>query len=627
MASNHTQTRGHGPIRIGNASGAIGDGIDQIYRLASSGAVDAITADYLAEFNIAWKAIELQTRPDLGYEPNFLEQLAWNNGAGARAVADNRIKVVHDGGALNPRGLAEKADQYFQSLGIRHLKIAWVEGDNVTDQVTSGRLGNVQHLDYANTTFSSNDGPTLAANVYTGQRGIIKALEQGADIVICGRCCDASPVMALCSWWHGWAATDYDRLAGSLMAGHLTECGAYVTGGNYCGAQEIPNLHHAGYPIAEVAADGTSVITKPPGSNGAVTVDTCKAQLLYEIQGTRYLNPDVTAKIDQARLEQIGKDRVRLTGIVGLPAPETAKVAICLLGGYQAEISGYAAGLDTDFKFNLMKSQVMGQINKDDFTTFSIEKYGSVPTDPKSQKDCTVHFRFFAQSPNLEPFTQFKRAIFYNGMQGYCGLHLGMDWRTMVPKPYVRYFPALVQQSRLPDLTVHFVTGEKFTARDHVATSTHAVSHSLQPQAPLSPAPLSSLGKTVRRPLGDLCFARSGDKGGNANVGFWVRDPEAYGWALSSLTSSKLIELLGDDWSPRYSIERCEFPQLHAVHFLIRGFLQEGVSSSSILDGFGKSIGEFLRARVVDLPLVLVMKEDHRRSEAMKAVAAVQAKL
>ncbi|KAL2212980.1 DUF1446-domain-containing protein [Sarocladium strictum] len=625
MASKQSQKRGQGPIRIGNASGAIGDGIDQLYRLASSGAVDAITADYLAEFNIAWKAIELQTRPDLGYEPNFLEQLAWKNGSGARAVADNHVKVVHDGGALNPRGLAEKTDQYFQSLGIRHVKVAWVEGDNVTNQATSGRLGDVMHLDYANTSFSPKDAQTLAANVYTGQRGIIEALKQGADIVICGRCCDASPVMALCSWWHDWAPTDYARLAGSLMAGHLTECGAYVTGGNFCGAQEIPNLHHAGYPIAEISSDGTSIITKPPGSNGAVTVDTCKAQLLYEIQGPKYLNPDVTAIIDQANLEQVGKDRVRLTGIIGLPPPETAKVAICLLGGYQAEISGYAAGLDTDFKFNLMKSQVMGQINKDDFTTFSIEKYGSVPADPKSQKECTVHFRFFAQSPNLEPFTAFKRAIFYNGMQGYCGLHLGMDWRTMVPKPYVRYFPALVQQSMLPNLTVHFVTGETFTAPPHVPGDSKAI-QTYQPKAQVTKGS-STAGKTVRRPLGDLLFARSGDKGGNANVGFWVRDPSAYSWALNFLTTSRLIELLGDDWNSKYTIERCEFPQLNAVHFLIRGFLDEGVSSSAILDGFGKSISEFLRARVVDLPVNLVEKEDQRRAGGIKAAQAVQSKL
>ncbi|KAM5351019.1 hypothetical protein ACJ41O_003742 [Fusarium nematophilum] len=604
------------PIRIGNASGAIGDGIDQVYRLATSGSVDAITADYLAEFNIAWKAIELQSRPDLGYEPNFLEQLAWNNGDGARAVADRRVKVVHDGGALNPRGLAEKVHSYFQSLGIRHLKVAWVEGDNVTEQIRNSQLGKPRHLDQAGRTFDSRSGETLAANVYTGQRGIIRALEEGADIVICGRCCDASPVMGLASWWHGWTAEEYDKLAGSLMAGHLIECGAYVTGGNYCGAQEISQLHHIGYPIAEIAADGTSVITKPEGSNGAVTVDTCKGQLLYEIQGPKYLNPDVIAKIDGARLEQVSKDRVRLSGIEGFPPPSTAKVAICALGGFQAELSAYAAGVDTDFKFNLMKSQVLQQVNLDDFTTFSIEKYGSVPVDPKSQKDCTVQIRMFAQSPRREAFVQFKRAIFYNGMQGYCGLHLGMDWRTMEPKPYVRYFPALIEQEMLPELKVHFVTGEEYSVPPLKTSGSKPLIE--RPLVAQNEGPVTT-DKSVRRPLGDLFFARSGDKGGNANVGFWVREPEAYPFARSFLTEARLIELLADDWDDRYSVERCEFPHLHAVHFVIRGILQDGVSSSSVLDGFGKSIGEFLRARVVDLPGRLVEGEERRRRGSRQA--------
>lgn len=610
------------PIRIGNASGAIGDGIDQLYRLASSGAVDAITADYLAEFNIAWKAIELQTRPDLGYEPNFLEQLAWKNGAGARAVANHGVKVVHDGGALNPKGLAQKVDGYFRSLGIRGVKVAWVEGDNVTEQIKGGRFGKPKHLDQTGRVFEAEGQETLAANVYTGQRGIVKALEQGADIVICGRCCDASPVMGLATWWHGWKPTDYQELAGSLMAGHLIECGAYVTGGNFCRAQEVAQLHHVGYPIAEIAADGTSVITKPEGTNGAVTVDTCRGQLLYEIQGPKYLNPDVVASISNARLDQIGKDRVQLSGITGLPPPSTAKVAICLFGGYQAEISAYAAGLDTDFKFNLMKSQVLGQVNLEEFTTFSIEKYGSSPVDPRSQRDCTVQIRMFAQSPKKEAMMQFRRAIFYNGMQGYCGLHLGMDWRTMEPKPYVRYFPALVEQDVLPELTVHFVSGEKYTVPPPVLSKT------TQP-SPVKNTPVKAYttsGKTVKRPLGDLFFARSGDKGGNANVGFWVRDPSAYPFAQSFLTIPRIISLLGDDWDPKYTVERCEFPNLHAVHFVIKGILQDGVSSSSVLDGFGKSVGEFLRARVVELPGELVEGEERRREEAVKRSSS-QAKL
>lgn len=628
MAPNQ-QERPRRPIRIGNASGAIGDGIDQVFRLASSGDVDAITADYLAEFNIAWKAIELQTNPELGYEPNFLEQLAWENGAGAKAVARNKVKVVHDGGALNPKGLARKVDEYFKSLGISDVKVAWVEGDNVTEQVESNQLVGLRHLDQKDITFrNSDDTPTLAANAYTGQEGIVKALEVGADIVICGRCCDASPVMGLATWWHGWGPSAYDPLAGSLMAGHLIECGAYVTGGNYCGAMEVAELHHVGYPIAEISFDGSTVITKSEGSNGAVTVDTCTAQLLYEIQGHRYLNPDVTAFIGQAKLEQVGPNRVKLSGITGLPPPETSKVAICQLGGYQAEISAYVAGLDTDFKFNLMKSQVLGQVNIADFSTFSIEKYGSSLPDPRSQKECTVQIRMFAQSLKKEAFSQFRRAIFYNGMQGYCGLHLGMDWRTMEPKPFVRYFPALISRSSLPDLSVKFVAGEVFSVPSRKETAKKYVASLPSPQQSYpSVLDTGNAHAMVVRPLGDLFFARSGDKGGNANVGFWVRSEKAYPWARKFLTSAKLVELLADDWDDRYTVERCEFPHLRAVHFVIEGILQEGVSSSSVLDGFGKSIGEFLRARKVELPIDLVQDEDNRRKCAVEKATTEKARL
>ncbi|KAF3800051.1 Peroxisomal multifunctional enzyme type 2 [Colletotrichum gloeosporioides] len=540
------------PIRIGNCSGAINDGIDQIYRLAKYGNVDAITADYLAEFNIAWKAIELQTRPELGFEPNFLEQLAWHGGDAARLVAEKRIKIVHDGGALNPRGLAERTDAYFRSLGIGDVKVAWVGGDNVTEAVKRGAFGRVMHLDQPGVEFdpraegAGGEEALLAANAYTGYAGIVRALEAGADIVVCGRCTDASPVMGLARWWHGWTGTAYDALAASLMAGHLIECGPYVTGGNYCGQREVPNLHHAGFPIAEIAADGAVVITKPEGSNGLVSVDTCKAQLLYEIQGSFYLNPDVIADIENAKFSQISKGRIQLSGIRGLPPPPTAKLAICLLGGFQAEISAYAAGLDTDFKFEVLKSQVMGQISQSDFTTFSIEKYGSAATNPRSQKAATVQFRMFAQSHKKEAFEQFKRAVFYNGLQGYCGLHLGMDWRTMEPRPFVRYFPALIPQSKIP-LSVSFVKGlENITVEARQETDCGSIprQHDYDPPTPLTKV---SPSQTSKRPLGDLVFARSGDKGGNANIGFW-----------------KFIELLGDDWQGRYVMASSDVPVKNA---------------------------------------------------------------
>lgn len=601
------------PIRIGNASGAIGDGVDQVYRLARDGDVEAITADYLAEFNIAWKAIELATRPDLGYEPNFLDQLAWQDGAAAKLLARKNIKVVHDGGALNPEGLARKTDDYFKSLGIDGVKVAWVEGDDVTAVVKEGGLGKLMHLDQAGVELGNLKEKVLAANVYTGMTGIIAALEAGAQIVICGRCTDASPVMGLAAWWHGWKSTDYQELAGSLLAGHIIECGAYATGGNFCGWREIEQLHHVGYPIAEIANDGTCVITKSEHTNGAVTVDTCKAQLLYEIQGPFYLNPDVTARIDGAQLEQIGRSRVRLTGIVGTAPPPTSKLAICIMGGWQAEVCGYAAGLDTKEKLALMKDQVMREINPTDFSTFSMEVYGSSPEDPKSQQECTVTLRMFAQSEDKDAMLKFKRAIFYNGMQGYCGLHLAMDWRTMEPKPYVRYFPSLVPTVGVK-LRVLFTDGRTIDVQPKRKDECADGAVEQLSYDPSSPTSLSTFGPTDRRPLGDLVFARSGDKGGNANVGFWVRNPAAWPWLLSFLTKNKCRELLGDDWKENYNVERCEFPGLMAVHFVIKGLLQEGVSSSSVLDGFGKSVGEFLRARHVDVPVELVEEEQRRRT-------------
>ena len=437
------------PIRIGNASGAIGDGIDQIYRLAKYGNVDAITADYLAEFNIALRAIDLQTNPEAGYEANFLEQLAWNEGDAARIVAKKKIKIVHDGGALNPEGLALKTDEYFKSLGCDDVKVSYVEGDNLTNDLKSGKLGTPRHLDDANRMLSKDDGEVLAANAYIGAAGIIKALEDGAQIVICGRCTDASPVIGLASWWHKWRGDEWDALAGSLMAGHLIECGAYVTGGNFCGAAEVESLFGVGYPIAEIGGDGSAVITKPDDTPGAVTVDTCKAQLLYEIQGHIYLNPDVVADIENVEVTDVSKNRVRLSGIKGFPPPPTTKLAVCLLGGFQAELAGYAAGPDIKHKFDIFKSQVMRQLNPADFSVISIEMYGSEASDPRSQRESTVQFRSFVQAPGKDAMMKFKRALFYNGMQGYCGLHLSMDWRTMEPRPYVKYFPAVIEQAHI----------------------------------------------------------------------------------------------------------------------------------------------------------------------------------
>lgn len=592
-------------IRIGNVSGAVGDGLDQVYRMIKDGNVDAITGDYLAEFNIAWKAIQLKTEdPELaGYEPGFLDQLAYRNGDAARLLVNSGIKAVLNGGALNPRGLAMRVDEYLKSLGLSGVKIAWVEGDDLTDRLKNGSLGPLHNLDNKDVCLDAEPGDVLAANAYTGQGGIVAALQNGADIVICGRCTDDSPVMGLASWWHGWRQDDFDELAGALMAGHMIECGPYVTGGNYCGAKEMDKILDLGFPIAEISHDGTSVITKPEGTNGGVTIDTCKAQLLYEIQGINYLNPDVVGVLDDVRLEQIAEDRVRLSNVRGLKAPPTTKVAVCLLGGYQAELSAFCVGLDTDFKFNQMKSGILSRLDPARFTTISIERYGVAQPDPATEAEATVQIRMLVQAKTQEPIHDFRRAIFYNGIGGFCGLHLHMDWRTMEPRMYVKYFPALLPQSKV-HTTVQFVGNSELVRVD--ARPANYFLATVPPQPLHEPKPALPEAATIRRPLGDLVFARSGDKGPNANVGFWVRDARAWPWLRSFLTTDRLVELLGKEWKPHFRVERCEFKHLWACHFVVKGILDEGVSSTPRLDGFAKSLGEFLRARYVDLPEHLV---------------------
>lgn len=580
--------------------------------------------------------------PNLGYEPHFLEQLAWNNGDAARLVAEKKIKIVHDGGALNPRGLAEKVESYLRSIDIVTLKVAWVSGDNLTQQVRNGKAS-YKHLDINGLEQRGDDARILAANAYTGCSGIISALEGGADIVICGRCTDASPVMGLASWWHGWKYNEYHKLAGALLAGHLIECGAYTTGGNYCGFQEIAKPYRMGYPIAEISEDGSCVITKPKGTNGAVTVDIIKGQIMYEIQGPYYLNPDVIAKIDKAHLEEVGPNRIRLTGIVGLVPPPTTKLAICLRGGYQAELSAFVVGLDIPAKVELMRSQVLRELNVSEYTVISIQPYGSAKPNPRTQAESTVQIRMFVQANTTQAIERFKKAIFYNGMQGYCGLHLSMDWRTIEPKLFVKYFPALVSQDNVK-LSVNIVGDMKTIAVRPTPPNAYGVWNGQESYETADAVDLNSFGPVIQRPLGecslffdelltdmatlgDLVFGRSGDKGGNANVGLWVRDPRAWPWLRSYLTIPRIIGLLADDWKPHYRVERFELENLYAVHFVVFGILQEGVSSSSIIDGFAKSFGEFIRARVVDLPVVFLDAEQKKRIQNISAAQGITSSL
>ncbi|KJK67237.1 Protein of unknown function DUF1446 [Aspergillus parasiticus SU-1] len=530
-------------IRIGNCSGAGGDGPDQLYRFATEGVV-------LVPIRILTRTTPTrkEENPELGYEKGFLAHLNYMDAA--EIIAQKGIKIVHDGGALNPYGLYMATKELLESKGLGDVKVAWVDGDNVTAEVQAAqKAGTAElfpHLDIDGQDLSALENRVVSANAYIGAKGIVAALSAGAQIVICGRCCDASPVIGLASWWHRWSDIDDDRLAGSLIAGHLTECGPYTTGGKFCFLNSIG------------------------------------------LQNPRaILNPDVVAHRKDIRIEHDATNRARVTGVKGSPPPPTTKLAVCSFGGCQAEMSTFAVGLDIKEKVELQRKQILDSLDQSRFSNIAIDAYGSVPDDPMSQKETTVIMRHFVQAPTKEAIGQFTEAFIFCAIQGYGGFYPNMDLRALAPKPYIRYFPARYQQSALK---------WSLSRKLHYSRARH-------PTSLLIRLILQSFGPTRRAPLGSIALARSGDKGDNANVGLWVRSEDEWDWLRSFLSTLSLKKLLGDDYRPEYRVERFELPHLHAVHFVTYGVLQEGVSSSSIIDRFSKSFGEFVRVRQVDIPV------------------------
>lgn len=404
--------RGTRPVRIANCSGARGDPGYQMRRQGVQGPVDFITGDYLAEMNLAENAEKMAVGQHDGWEPT-----AWDGIEQTLDVLnEKRIKVIINGGALNPAGLAKKTQAMVTEQGY-DLKVAYVYGDNLIDEVKAEltKTGQIpQHLDSENDNISLMENatalldtkgkPVVSANVYLGARGIIQALELGADIVICGRVADASPVIGAASWWHSWNDTDYDQLAGSLIAGHLIECSAYVTGSNFSGFDEYELDRFVDLPfgIAEVAADGTSVITKHENTKGLVNVDNVVCQFLYELQGSIYLNSDVTADAKNVKVEQVGKNRVRLSNVKGYPPPPTTKLAIFYHGGYESQLLFNATGYGTKQKYELLQRQIRFGLKQngieDQFQLLDFQVLGTPATDPRSQFESTTYLRVFAQA-------------------------------------------------------------------------------------------------------------------------------------------------------------------------------------------------------------------------------------
>jgi hypothetical protein len=588
------------PIRIANFSGYLGDRFTAIDEAVAGDPVDVLVGDYLAEITLAALAGRYRQNPGLGYVEYFLDQLRPN----LRALAERGVKMVTNAGGFHPAALAAAVRDLAEAEGVT-VNVAHIDGDNVVSRLgefaEAGHL--LENLDTGRPLSSWGVEP-LAANAYLGGWGIAAALAEGADIVVCGRVTDASLTTGPAAWWHGWSPTDWDALAGAVAAGHIIECGPHAVGGNFSGFTRIANMVTPGFPIAEIAADGSSVITKHARDGGEVTVDTVTAQVVYEIQGPRYLNPDVTVHLDTLRLHQAGPDRVGVSDVTGSPPPPTTKVAVFGQLGYSSVSTAYVTAPDVDAKIDLLRAQITKDL-PEGIENIEITRIGTAAEDPDTQWDATVALRVMATAREREPLTRFYLAnrllsLYLQSIPGF--YHDGGASMGGTPRPRIDYWPALLPMTAITHRAV-LTDGRTIDIAPPPKTETTA--------QPVHPEPSESVTaqRTRRAPLGAVAHARSGDKGGNSNLGVWVPDERAWPWLRTTLTTTELRRLLPE--AKDLDIVRHEFPHLRAVHFVLRGLLGTGGSSNLRIDQVGKAIGEYLRAKHLPIPEELLENAAH----------------
>jgi hypothetical protein len=553
-------------LRIGNASGFYGDRFDAMREMLTGGELDVLTGDYLAELTMLILGRDRLKDPGAGYARTFLRQLEECLGL----AHERGVRIVANAGGLNPSGLADRIRELADRLGLP-VRVAHVEGDDLTPLHPG----------------------SLAAHAYLGGFGIAACLREGADVVVTGRVTDAALVTGPAAAHFGWGPTDYDRLAGAVVAGHILECGTQATGGNYSFFQEA-DVRRPGFPLAELHEDGTAVVTKHPGTGGFVDVGTVTAQLLYETQGARYAGPDVTARLDTVRLTQDGPDRVRISGVHGEAPPPTLKVGLNRLGGFRNEVAFVLTGLDIEAKAALVRDQMETHLTK--VTDVRWDLVRTDRPDAGTEETASALLRLVVRDPDQEVVGRaLSGAAVELALASYPGFHVlappgkgspyGVFEDVYVPHGAVDHVAVLHDGQRIPVAP----------AQDTAVLE--------DPSTPPLPEPLPE-GPTRRAPLGLIAGARSGDKGGNANIGVWARTDQAWRWLAHTLTVERLRELLPE--TAELPVTRHDLPNLRALNFVVEGILGEGVAAQHRFDPQAKALGEWLRSRHLDIPEALL---------------------
>ncbi len=581
-------------IRIANCSGFYGDKLSAAKEMVTGGPIDVLTGDYLAELTMSILYAKQRKNPNEGYVGTFLKQIE----DVLEICLSQGIKIVSNAGGLNPKSMAEEVSKIAEAMGL-NCSVAYIDGDNLIPRLSelASAGESFTNIDTGEKLVSSKLNP-VTANTYLGGWGIKKALDEGADIVIAPRVTDAAVVLGPAAWKFNWARDDYDALAGAVAAGHLIECGAQVCGGNYAFFEEVPSFHDVGYPIAEMERDGSFTLTKHPGTGGLVSVGTVTAQLLYEINSPAYLNPDVISHFDTLKIEQVAADKVRVSGCKGSKPPTRHKVCMNIMGGFKNSMEIVLTGLDIQKKADIFVDSLFHLIGgKEKFDEVTIDLIQSDKADAMRNEEAFATLRLSVKSQDQKLAGRlFSAKIIELALANFPGF-TGRS-APGSGNPFIIHWPSLIDSKHI-------------TEKVHVGGSVYDIKPTSQlelddfyAQKIAVDAPEPPKGPLTKIHFGRIFGTRSGDKGGAANIGVWAKDDASYAWLYHHLTPDRLKELMPDTAS--FKIERFDLPNIRSVNFMIYGILGGGVAANDRIDGQAKTMGEYLRSRVIQIPKSLV---------------------
>ncbi len=585
-------------IRIANAGGYWGDDLSAMKRQLIGGKLDYITSDFLAEITMSILQRQRKQNADLGYAVDFLHQLE----ECLPLICKKKVRIICNAGGINPRGLGRKIIDLARKQGY-DIKVGIVYGDDITDSLyeltaVGEKFGNMETGEQ----FLDVRSRITTANIYLGAEPVVKALDEGCQIVVTGRVTDTGITLAPMIHEFGWSMDDWNKMASGIVAGHIIECGAQGSGGNITDWEDVASFHNIGYPIIEMEPSGDFVVTKHPGTGGLISEKSIKEQLVYEMgDPAEYISPDGIARFDSLTLKEDGPDRVRISGVTGRPEPESLKVSMSYEDGWKASGMILVSGPETTKKAEIIADIFWKKLNyKYEQTRTEVIGSGSIrPLGLATKETNEVLLRFSVLDNDYDKVRRFGMALSTLILSGPAGMAVTTGGRPK-PKQVIAYWPALIHRTRVTARVLCLSTdGDENFQEINFPIRMGRFSDDNNAK-PVSRKPVKFSGAKKEVKLRTLCYARSGDKGDTCNIGVLARSPQIYDWIIDYLTSARLKKFFGEKVGG--NIERFRLDNLEGLNFLLHETLGGGGTRSLMIDPQGKTLAQALLEMKVKAP-------------------------